>query len=130
MEKNFIMTFNPLREAGRQDFHPKPGIEDSLNGVSFDYYYTGKRNGPSGQIELHITSIVTDWQENVYVRKAWFMGHKHNWKEVVRCFLREHMDDLDTGIQLIKAKLRDFEVSKEKFVPWERYNPVYYGLYE
>ena len=123
------MTTNPLRESGRKDFHPRAGIVDSLNGVSFDYYYTGKRLGPSGQIELHLTSVVTDWQENVYVRKAWFMGHKNGWKEVVRRFLLQHLDDLDTGIQLIKAMLRDFEVSREKFVPWEQYEPEYYGLY-
>ena len=121
---------NPLREAGRKDHQPKSGIEDSLKGVKFDYYFTGKRVGPSGQIELHITSVVTDWQENVYVRRAWFMGHKKGWKEVIRLFILNHLDDLSTGIQLIKAMLRDFEVNNEKFVPWERYGAENYGLYE
>lgn len=118
----------PLRERGRKDFHPKPGIRNSIQGVSFDYYFTGRREGPSGFIELHITSVVTDWQENVFVRKAWFMGHKQTWKEVIRRFLLDHMDDLDTGIQLIKAKLREFEVDNNKFVPWEKYGPVRYGM--
>lgn len=122
------MIINSLRELGRKDSHPKTSIENSIRGVSFDYYFTGRREGPSGQIELHVTSVVTDWQENVYIRKAWFLGHKHHWKPVIRKFLLDHMDDLDTGIQLIKSLLREFEVDNRKFVPWEKYNPVRYGL--
>lgn len=124
------MSFNPLREAGRIDFHPVERIEESLRGVSFDYYYTGKREGCSGQIELHVTCVVTDWQENVFIRKAWFMGHKESWKEVIRSFIMEHLDDLGTGNLLIKRMMQDFEVNDKKYVPWEKYNPVNYGLWE
>ena len=124
------MTYNPLKEAGRRDFHPTEGIKESLRGVSFDYSYTGKREGPSGQIELHITSIVTDWQENVFVRKAWFMGHKENWKEVIRTFITKHLEDLGTGNLLIKRMMQEFEVSQGKYLPWEKYRPEYFDLWE
>lgn len=124
------MNFNPLKEAGRRDFHPKEGIEESLRGVSFDYFYTGKREGPSGQIELHITCVVTDWQENVFVRKAWFMGHKGNWKEVIRSFIIRHLEDLGTGNLLIKRMMQEFEVSQEKFMSWEKYNPECFDVWD
>lgn len=122
------MIYNPLREQGRKDSHQNPSIENSIKGVHFDYYFTGRREGHSGQIELHLTSVVTDWQENVYIRKAWFIGYKRGWKNTVRDFLLEHMDDLNTGIQLIQALLRDFEIDNAKYVAWEKYEPVRYGM--
>lgn len=105
-----------------------PGEHQELQGGTVPGEFSDV--GTSGQIELHITSVVTDWQENVYVRKAWFMGHKVGWKEVIRRFLLQHLDDLSTGIQLIKMKLRNFEVDKGKFVPWEKYGAENYGIYE
>ena len=84
LEKIQMLYSRPLREAGRKDFHPKEEIEDSIKGVDFDYLYTGRRTGTSGQIELHVTSIVKDWDQNTYIRKAWYMGNKKGWKDCIR----------------------------------------------
>ena len=121
------MLYNPpLREIGRKDFHPKKEIEESIKGVEFDYFYTGKRTGTSGQIELHITSIVRDWDQNTYTRKAWFMGNKERWKDCIRIHIIDHLNDLNTGKMLVMSLMRDFEVSKDNFQEWEKYDPIMY----
>ena len=48
----------PLREIGRKDVHPKKEIEEGIKGVEFDYFYTGKRTGTSGQIEPFLNIIL------------------------------------------------------------------------
>ena len=48
----------------KKNFFPQPIIQDSIRGVEFDYFYTGRRLGSGSQIELHITSTVIDWDNN------------------------------------------------------------------
>lgn len=104
----------PLRLQGQKDNHPQPHIEESIKGVEFDYSFTGKRTGIN-QIELHITSIVRDWNSNEYVRKAWYMGSKKDWKGCIRNHIIDHLNDLFTGNQLVMSLMRYFEVSDDKF---------------
>lgn len=83
------MLYNPpLLENGRKDFHPKPEIEESIRGVEYEFFYTGKRMGAGKQIELHVTSIVRDWDENVYIRKSWYSGNKEEWKKCIERHIR------------------------------------------
>lgn len=111
-----------LRQQGKVDFHPQPEIEDSIRGVEFDYFYTGKRQGSSRiQIELHITSTVRDWNDNVYIRKAWYMGHKDHWKKCIEDHVRQHLLDLSTGPMLVMRMMQDFEVTEDKYKPWDKY---------
>ena len=72
---------SPLREVQQQNSQPQTEIQDSFKGVDFDYFFTGKREGTGGAIELHITSIVTDWATNTYTRQSIYRGHKEKWKE-------------------------------------------------
>lgn len=59
-----------LKEVQQHNQQPQAQIQSSLKGVEFDYFFTGKREGTGGAIELHITSIVTDWATNTYTRQS------------------------------------------------------------
>ncbi len=115
-----------LQERGRKDYHPKENIEESIRGVEYDFYYTGKRLGSGSQIELHITSIITDWEENVFLRKSWYSGEKQSWRSCLREHVRQHLEDLAVGSMMIMSVMRDFEVEKGTFKDWNAYDPVYY----
>lgn len=117
-----------LKEKGRRDFHPKNDIEESIRGVEYEFYYTGKRLGSSQQVELHVTSVVRDWEENVFIRKSWYSGDKKLWKECLKGHVRQHLEDLCTGRMLIMSLLRDFEVKEEHFREWNKYDPVCFGI--
>ena len=117
----------PLKQQGKVDFHPQPQIEESIRGVEFDFFYTGKRQGTSSVIiELHITSTVRDWAENVYMRKACYMGHKKQWKKCIEDHVRQHLLDLSTGSMLVMRLMQSFEVTEDKFKPWDKYNPSHF----
>ena len=114
-----------LEEVGRIDLHPKETIEESLRGVEFDHFYTGKRSG--GGIELHITSIVRDWDENVFIRKSWFKGSKKQWKSTIIKHIRSHLSDLHIGEMLVMRLMTNFNVSEENFREWDQYADVAMG---
>ena len=117
-----IMLYNPpLLERGRKDLHPKAAIEESIRGVEFDYYYTGKRCGTGNQIELHVTSVINDWEDIVYIRKAWYSGNKDSWKECIANHIKIHLQDLSVDSLFIRRSMREFEVSGEKRQDWEKY---------
>ncbi|WP_423819197.1 hypothetical protein V5739_00370 [Salinimicrobium sp. TIG7-5_MAKvit] len=122
------MIKSPLRPQGKFDFHPQEEIQESIRGVEYDFFYTGKREGTGGQIELHVTSIVRDWAENVYIRKAWYMGHKENWKGCIENHVRTHLLEISAGRMLVMRLMQDFEVTEDKFKPWEKYNPSHFRL--
>lgn len=104
----------PLREIRRVDHHPQAGITDGMKGVTFDYYYSGQRMGPKGQIELSVTSIVTDWQKNIFYRTCRYLGHHEEWKRCIRSHIIKHLNDLGIGIMLVRAMTDDFEADKSK----------------
>ncbi len=116
-----------LKEKGRNDLHPKESIDESIRGVEYDFFYTGKKLGSSREIELHITSIVRDWEENVYIRKSWYSGNKEKWRACLKNHIHQHLLDLGTGKTVAAGLLRDFEVKEEHFKLWEEYNPICYS---
>jgi hypothetical protein len=70
-----------LKKVGQKNLQPQREIQNSLKGVDFDYFFTGRREGNGGQIELHITSVVTDWATNTFTRQSIYRGHKEHWRE-------------------------------------------------
>lgn len=123
------MLYNPpLLERGRSDIRPKEKIDDVLKGVEYNWYYTGKKVGTGNQIELHVTSIIRDWNENEFIRKSWYSGNREEWKKCLENHLRTHLSDLCSGRSFINRLMMDFEVRKANFRSWEKYNPVYYNL--
>lgn len=128
VEKFPIMLYDsPLYENVRKDFHPKPAIEESIRGVEVDFYYTGKRLGKGTQIELHLTSIVRDWEETVYIRKSWYTGNKKTWRECIEKHITKHLQDLSVEPTIVKGLMRDFEIREEHFRTWEKYDPEYFN---
>lgn len=119
------MSKETIQEIGRIDLHPKEVIEESLRGVEFEYFYTGKRAG--GGIELHVTSIIRDWDENVFIRKSWFKGSKSQWKITITRHIRTHLSDLHIGEMLVMRLMTDFQVSEENFREWDKYADVAIG---
>lgn len=117
----------PLKMQGKKDFNTQPEIEDSINGVEYSFVYTGKRQAPkSGMIELHITSTVKDWAQNMYVRKAWYMGHKEDWKKCIQDHVRQHLLDLQAGHMLVMRMMQDFEITEKDYQKWDKYNPSHF----
>lgn len=114
----------PYRELGRIDYHPKERIEESVRGVEFDYYYTGRRRVPGGGVELHVTSVVRDWDENVYIRKARFRGKKSEWEQCITSHIRDHLEDLNAVDMLILAKMTNFKVRPDRYREWKKYTAV------
>ncbi|NJW51794.1 hypothetical protein [Salinimicrobium oceani] len=110
-----------LREVQQQNIQPQPEIQESLKGVDFDYFFTGKREGTGGAIELHITSIVTDWATNTYSRQSIYRGHKEKWKECIKKHIIYHLQSLNVDAGIIRSMMRYFEVDEEKYRSWERY---------
>jgi hypothetical protein len=113
-----------LKEVQQRNQQLKPKIEDSLKGVDFDYFFTGKRMGTGGEIELHITSVVTDWATNTYTRKSIYRGHKGRWKECIEQHILSHLKDLNSDLGIVKAMMRYFEVDRGKFKSWERHHSL------
>ncbi len=103
-----------LREIGRVDHHPRKGIKDGMKGVTFDYHYTGQRIGSKGQIEISVTSIVTDCENNIFYRTCRYLGHYEEWKRCIRSHIIRHLSDLGIGIMLVRAMTDDFKADKSK----------------
>ena len=116
------MNNPPLKIRGKEDFFPQSITEDSTRGVQFDYFYTGKTLGSGSEIELYITSKSLDWDNNVYIRKSWYLGSRTRWKAYIEDHIRNHLNDPSAGGNLVKQLTRYFEVSEEKDKEWEQYH--------
>jgi hypothetical protein len=112
----------PLREIGRENCHPQDTIEDGMRGLTYDYCFSGKRVGPVGQIELHVTSVLTDWAGNIYTRKCRYLGHKERWRDCIRSHIIKHLTDLYVGQMLVRAMMGNFEVDHKKYKDWNSYH--------
>ncbi len=110
-----------LKEVQQHNQQPQPEIQESLRGVEFNYFFTGKRMGTGGEIELYITSIVTDWETNTYTRQSIYRGHKDQWKKCIEKHIISHLKDLNTEPGIVRAMMRYFQVDEEKYKSWERY---------
>lgn len=116
-----------MRLQGQTDHNTKKEIEDSIRGVEYDFFYTGKRQAPkSPVIEIHVTSSITDWADQSYTRKAWYMGHQKTWKECIKNHIKTHLIDIGTEKLLVTRMMRDFEITKDKFINWDKYPPVHF----
>ncbi len=116
--ESFQAMKTQLREIGRVDHHPKDTIQDAMRGLTFDYYYSGQRMGNVGYIELSVTSILTDWDKNIYYRTCRYLGHNEGWKGKIKAHIFQHLSDLGVGIMLVRAMLDTFEVDENKKREW------------
>ena len=112
---------SPLREVQQQNIQPRSEILDCLKGVDFHYFFTGKRMGTGGEIELYITSNIIDWETNTFTRQSIYRGHKEKWRECIKKHITRHLQSLNVDAGIIRSMMRYFEVDEEKCMNWERY---------
>jgi len=77
--------------------------------------------GNSYNIELNVTTVIMDSEENLYLRSCNYSGQKDTWKEVIKDQLIQHLKDLGVENGLVRSETRYFEVSPEQHLPIEKY---------
>lgn len=116
------MSYSPLREHDRKDLPENGSVEEPMRGIKYEYNFSGKRLGPDGFIELYLTCMVWDYKGNTFLRKSVYWGNKDKWKDVIRGFIIQHLNDVRCGNMLVRAIMRDFEVENSRYIPLDRYN--------
>jgi len=105
----------PLLLKSFRDINSKTEINEAINGLTLDYFYTGKREGNSDNITLNVVTVVMDWQENLFIRESEYSGQKDNWKNVIKNQLTKHLQDIGVEDGYVKSETRYFEVSQNKY---------------
>lgn len=77
--------------------------------------------GTGGEIELYITSNITDWETNTFTRQSSYRGHKKKWRECIKKHIIQHLQSLKVEAGIIRSMMRYFEVDEEKYSSWEKY---------
>jgi hypothetical protein len=111
----------PLLLKSKKDISSQSHIEDALKGLEHSYFYNGKRLGNSNIIELNVTTVIMDADENLYLRSCNYSGQKYTWKTVIKEQLIKHLKDLGVEYGLVNSETRYFEVSPEQHLPIEKY---------
>lgn len=91
--------------------------EDPHLGLSFDYEFSGKRMGE--QVSLHIHSWIIDYQGKVFSRKGNYLLPRVDAVEAITKHIRNHLMDMGIDDMSCRRLLRDFEVEKEKSIPFD-----------
>lgn len=112
----------PLLLKSKKDLGIHPEIIDALRGLEHSYFYTGNRIGNGGNIELDVTTVIMDSEENIYLRSCNYSGQKDTWKEVIKNQLIQHLTDLGVENGLVKSETRYFEVSPKQHYKKEKYD--------
>lgn len=113
---------SPLKENSRKDLPENGSVEESIRGIKYDYIFSGRRMGNDGFIELYITCRVRDYKGNTFLRKSIYWGNKEGWKEAIREFLIQYLNDLNCGNMLVRTMMRNFEVDNTKYIPLNLYH--------
>jgi hypothetical protein len=111
----------PLLLKSKKDICSQSHIEDALKGLEHSYFYNGKRLGNSDNIELNVTTVIMDADENLFLRSCHYSGQKDTWKEVIKDQLIQHLKDIGVEKGLVRSETRYFEVSPEQHLPIEKY---------
>lgn len=111
----------PLILRKQADVNSKLQIEDSLKGFDFSYFYTGKRLGHSNNIDLEVSTLIIDSEENQFLRSCLYTGQKEKWKEVIKQQLIKQLQDIGVEPGFIKSETRYFDVSKDHYLSIEKY---------
>ena len=88
----------------KKDISSQSQIEDALRGLEYSYFYNGKRLGYSDSIELNVTTVIMDADENLYLRSCNYSGQKDIWKEVIKNQLIQHLKDLGVENGLVRSE--------------------------
>src|SRR5690606_39051219 len=96
-------------------------IEDALKGFTYSYFYTGERLGNSNNIDLQVSTLIMDSDENQFLRSCLYTGQKETWKEVIKQQVTRHLESIGVEPGFIKSETRYFDVSKDYYLSRERY---------
>lgn len=96
-------------------------IREALNGFSFDYFYTGKKEGKDDLITLNVVTWIKDWHENLFIRECDYSGRKEKWKEVIKNQLIQQLKDIGVEEGFVKSETRYIEVSKDNYLTVKKY---------
>lgn len=111
----------PLLVKDQEDFNSRPQIEDALKGFEYSYFYTGKRIGKVDSIELEVSTLIIDSDENQFLRSCLYSGERDTWKVVIKQQLIKHLQSIGVEPGFIKSETRYFEVSKDHYLSIEQY---------
>lgn len=98
-------------------------IEHPHLGIHFEYIFMGRpqRFEKSPIVDVLIETIVTDHDNNVYVRKSKHMFKRNEVKEAIKIRIGEHLDDLGVDKGQINGMLRYFTVDISRCKPYDEY---------
>lgn len=111
----------PLILNKQSDVNSSPQIENAINGFEYSYFYTGKRLGHSNNIELEVSTLIMDSQENQFLRSCLYSGQKDTWKEVIMEQIKKHLKDVGVEEGFVKTETRYLEVSSDYYLSIENY---------
>ncbi|PKD21811.1 hypothetical protein APR41_02190 [Salegentibacter salinarum] len=101
----------------KYDQPPEEEIQNPHHGVTFDYYFMGRRQGNqpgSTYVDLILCSAVYDSQNNKYTRKEHMGMDRSQVKSHIENRIRQHLADLGVDPVMVKGLMRDFEVDLSK----------------
>jgi hypothetical protein len=101
----------------KYDDPPGEEIQNPHYGVTFDYFFMGKRQGSqpgSTYVNLILCSMVYDSQDNKFTRKEYVGIDRSQVKSHIENRIRQHLADLGVDPVMVKGLMRDFEVDVSK----------------
>ena len=111
----------PLHLISQTDTYTQKAVKDALLGVTWEYFYTGKRNNNTDNIELSVTTLILDSEENIFLRSCQYTGQKHTWKEVIKDQLKKHLKNVGVEEGFANSEVRYFEASQDQYLSESKY---------
>lgn len=111
----------PLLLKSTNDINSRFQIDDALKGLEYSYFYTGKRLGQSNIIDLEVSTLIMDADENQFLRSCLYSGQKDTWKNVIKEQIKQHLIDIGVEEGFVRGETRYFNVSKDYHLPPEKY---------
>ncbi|MDT0689363.1 hypothetical protein RM549_06170 [Salegentibacter sp. F188] len=121
-----MASYPPLIKRKCSDFFAADLIGNDLAEFSFDYLFSGTRNGEI--IELVVLTWIIDVDDHLFIRYCNYMGSAARWKEVFESQLKSQMVDLSVGSAFIKSSLRFFEVDNSHYRTMEKFEKEFLEL--
>lgn len=111
----------PLLLRSQDDRSTATEVGNALEGLTTDYFYTGRRPGKSDNLELDVCTLIIYADENIFFRSCHYSGQKHTWKEVIKNQLKKHLKEIGVEEGIANSETRYFEVSKDNYFLVEKF---------
>lgn len=74
-----------------------------------------------GMVEIEVSTLVIDADEQMYLRSCEYAGQKEDWKEAIKAQLVKHLQNIGVEPGFVGSETRYFEVSNDNHLSLERY---------